>query len=87
MNSAADIVELIVKANGQKDMKERLYFIQILLEKTDEIILQIRIAEELKLFNNKNTYAFLIEKITDISRQATGWKNTYIPQNLQPVVF
>ena len=82
LSCATDILSSIANANTQKDMNDRVRVIESLIQKTDDMLLYIRLAEELKLFNNKNAYPFLVEKVTDISRQATGWKNIYIPQNL-----
>lgn len=84
LGCATDMLSIIAKANNKKDMSERVYLIGNLIEKTDEILVHVRIAEDLKLFNSQNAYPFLVEKVTDISRQGAGWKNIYIPQNLQP---
>jgi hypothetical protein len=85
LNTTMEMLMTITKANSQKDMKERVILIEILLEKTDQMLIHVRIAEELKLFNSQNAYPFLTQKIIDISRQSAGWKNIYIPQNLQSV--
>jgi hypothetical protein len=82
LDSTMNMLMIIIKANSQKDMKERVFLIEALMEKTDEMLIHIRIAEELKLFNSQNAYPFLAQKITDISRQSAGWKKTYNPQNL-----
>jgi hypothetical protein len=76
-----DIVLLIVEANNQKSNYTRISSIEKIIKKTDELMLYIRLAEELKQFNSAKAYPFLVDKICEISRQSAGWKNTYLPQN------
>lgn len=76
-----DILKEIVEANNEKTKSKRLEHIEIILKKTDEMFVYIRIAEELKQFKSSSAYPYLIEKLSEISRQGTGWRKLYLPQN------
>ena len=76
-----EILKEISKANAQKIKAQRVKHLDIILEYIDEMFIYIRIAEELHQFNSQNTYPYIFEKVLEISRQATGWKKLYIPQN------
>lgn len=76
-----EIIKEISKANNQKSKIVRIKHIEMILEYIDEMFIYIRISEELHQFNSKNAYPYLIEKLSEISRQATGWKRLYSPQN------
>ena len=78
---ATEIIILISDANNEKKSYSRISVIDKIIRKTDELLVYIRIAEELKLFNNEKSYPYLIEKICEISRQGAGWKNIYLPQS------
>ena len=81
IQSNVEIVKEISKANNQKIKLQRVEHIEKVLQKVDELFVYIRIAEELHRFNSKNAYPYLIEKLSEILRQATGWKRLYSPQN------
>lgn len=71
----------ITKANNERFARKRVAIIDEILAKVDELFVYVRIAEELKLFSSTNTYPYLIEKINDIGKQATGWRKIYDPRN------
>ena len=76
-----EILKEISEANRSRLKSIRLGHIEKIISKTDEMFLYIRIAEELKQFKAVTAYPYLIEKLADISRQGTGWRKLYIPQN------
>ncbi len=78
---STEIIIFISDANNEKKSYSRISIIEKIIRKTDELLVYIRVAEELKLFNNTKAYPYLIEKICEISRQSAGWKNIYLPQN------
>ncbi len=81
ISCVVEIIMLITKANNERMDKRRVLIIEEIINKTDELFVYVRIAEELKQFNSSSAYSYLIEKITDISKQSTGWRKIYIPQN------
>jgi len=76
-----EIIKEIGAANSQTIMQKRVECIEKILKKVDEMFIYIRIAEELKQFNASSAYPYLVDKLADLSTQATGWRNFYLPQN------
>lgn len=72
-----EIIMFITKANNERMDKKRVVLIEEIQHKVDELFVYVRIAEELKQFNSASAYAFLTEKLNEIGRQSTGWKNMY----------
>ncbi len=77
-----EILKEISKANNEKIKIQRVKHLDMILEYVDEIFIYVRIAEELKQFKSSTVYPYLIEKLSEVSRQATGWRKLYLPQNL-----
>ena len=76
-----EIIKLISEANNERIKSKRLEHIEKILKKIDEMFVYIRIAEDLKQFKASSAYPYLIEKLTELSRQGTGWRKLYLPQN------
>ena len=76
--ASVDIIMLITCANKKNNGSARVEELQKLEVKIDEILVYVRIAEELKQFNSAKAYPHLIETVTSISRQCAGWKNSYV---------
>lgn len=76
-----EIIKEIAEANNERMKSKRLEHIEIILKKVDEMFVYVRIAEELKQFKSSSAYPYLIEKLSEISRQGTGWRKLYLPQN------
>jgi hypothetical protein len=76
-----EIIKNISEANSQAVMTKRVECIERILKEIDEMFVYIRIAEELKQFKASSAYPYLVDKLSDISTQATGWRNFYLPRN------
>jgi four helix bundle protein len=81
IDSTIEIIKEISEANNERLKVKRLEHIDKILKKVDEMFVYIRIAEDLKQFKSSSAYPHLIEKISEILRQGTGWKRLYLPQN------
>lgn len=81
INCVVEIILKITEANSENIKSRRVLIIENILYKIDELFVYIRIAEELKQFKSSSVYPYLIEKLTDLERQGTGWKKIYLPQN------
>lgn len=81
ISCVVEIIMTIVEANNERVDRKRVLVIEKILSKIDELLVYVRIAEELKQFNSPKTYIYLIEKINEISKQGTGWRKIYLPQN------
>ncbi len=68
-----ECIKMIVKANS-KPMAERREILSELIWKIEEIIIMLRVTEELKLFPSDRQYLLLMENVTNLVRQAEGWK-------------
>ena len=77
-----EIIKQISLANNERSKLKRVEHLDIVLQKIDEMFVYVRIAEELKQFKSSSAYPYLIEKLSEISRQGTGWRKIYLPQNL-----
>ena len=77
-----EIIKQISLANNERSKLKRVEHLDIVLQKIDEMFVYVRIAEELKQFKSSSAYLYLIEKLSEISRQGTGWRKIYLPQNL-----
>lgn len=67
-----DCIKMIIMANN-KNLNERKEILGELILKIEEIIILLRITEELKLFTTNN-YLILMENAVNFVRQAEGWK-------------
>jgi hypothetical protein len=77
-----EIITIIIKANSERDKDKRFALIEHLCVIIELLIIQLRIANELRQLGGQKSYLFLCEQIIDLSKQAEGWKK-YTPQNLQ----
>jgi hypothetical protein len=68
-----ECIRLIVFANN-KPTTERKEILSELIWKAEEIIILLRVAEELKLFSSIKDYLLLVENVTNLARQAEGWR-------------
>ncbi len=69
-NSSRACVSLIVEANHQRKKVEKL---QELRRRLDDLLLQMRIAKEVKAFKSFNAYQHCIELTAKVCRQNEGW--------------
>ena len=71
-NISYDITVLIVKINSKKK-EARKELMRELIDKVEEMRVNLLIARELKAFNNPKSFFHASEKITNIGRQSAGW--------------
>lgn len=74
------IIELIIRANGEREGGQRTEMIERLCLHIEILIIQLRIANELKQLGGQKPYLYLSELVIDLSKQAEGWRK-YTPQN------
>lgn len=75
ISANTECIKYIIKANslpvfGRKEILEELVW------KIEEIIIMLRITEELKLFSTDKHYLLLMENVTNLVRQAEGWRTS-----------
>ena len=80
IESNIKIIELIILANSEKDKEKRQALIEKICLASEILLLNLRVANELRQFGNQRSYLYLSELATDLIRQAEGWKK-YNPQN------
>ena len=74
------IIELIIRANSERETQTRAEMIERLCLHIEILIIQLRIANELKQLGGQRPYLYLSELVIDLSKQAEGWRK-YTPQN------
>lgn len=79
-----NVVELIVEIYKANSAKDKLLFIDNVLEKIQFINLFLRISLDLKILP-VTKYAAFIEKSASIAKQAQGWKLALIPPKNPPL--
>ena len=77
---SCEIIEIIIKANSERDIKERRVLLDSLCVTIEMLITQLRIANELRQLGGQKSYLYLCELLVDLSKQAEGWKK-YIPRS------
>jgi hypothetical protein len=68
-----ECIKYIVTANN-RPISERKEILTELIWKAEEIIILLRVVEELKLFSSDKQYLILMENVTNLARQAEGWR-------------
>ncbi len=69
-NASRGIVSLIIQANSSHDKAPRLQELRVRL---DELLVLIRLAREVKVFNSFKAYQFVVEQVASVCRQNEGW--------------
>jgi four helix bundle protein len=85
-DSARSVLKLIVRANSTHDKRPVLEEIRTQLE---ELMILVRVAKEVKAFENLNSYQFCAGEIIEISRQNEGWLRSLErkqPESLPPIM-
>ena len=80
LDLSTKIIELIIRANGERENEQRAEMIERLCLHIEILIIQLRIANELKQLGGQRPYLYLSELVIDLSKQAEGWRK-YTPQN------
>jgi len=81
IKNSVEIIRLIIKANSERSKEKRQEQMEDLCLNIETLIVNLRIANELKQLGGQKSYLFLLEMIVDLSKQAEGWKK-YIPQDI-----
>ena len=71
-NISYDITVIIVKINSRKK-EDRQEMMRELIDKVEEMKVNLFISRELKAFNSPKSFFYASEKITNIGRQSAGW--------------
>ncbi len=69
-NTTRSVLKLIVRANSSRDKRPVLEEIRTELE---ELMILVRVAKEVRAFENLNSYQYSAGEIIEISRQNEGW--------------
>jgi hypothetical protein len=77
-----DVVSIIIKANNNTDPRSRLKLIESAIRLSDDILIYIRISNELKQFKSEKRYVLLSTLSVEIIKQLSGWKKIFIPESL-----
>jgi len=72
-NLSREILLLVIKANSEKDKKEKLLEVR---DKLEELKILARICKELKAFGSFKSFEYLVKEVVNISRQNEGWLKT-----------
>lgn len=75
-----EIIRLIIRVNSERDNKRRIVLLENMCMAIESLIINIRIANELKQLGKESAYLYLSEIVVDLSKQAEGWRK-YTPQN------
>ena len=73
-----DILFLIHKANRNKD---KIYTLNLLVEKGEECKMLIQLAKELKVFKSFKQFEYATKLCVNICKQAQAWYNYTAKQN------
>ena len=73
----SESILLVHKISEDKDMQRRYEYAEMIETNMTELLLNIRIAQELNQFTNSKSYFFLFEKIANILDQAKKWKKYF----------
>jgi len=76
--TSVKVVQTIITINSTWDKETRLELLDRLVLKLENMIIHLRIANELNQLGGKRQYLFLSEKIVSLVRQAEGWKKSFI---------
>jgi 23S rRNA-intervening sequence protein len=83
-DTTRSVLKLIVRANSSQDKRPVLEEMRTQLE---ELMILVRVAKEVKAFENLNSYQFCAGEIIEISRQNEGWLRSLDrkqPESLPP---
>ena len=69
-DTTRSILKMIVRANSTWEKRPVLEEIRTQLE---ELMILVRVAQEVKAFENLNSYQYSAGEIVEISRQNEGW--------------
>lgn len=71
-----EVIRLILEINNNREPKIRKELIEKLIWSSESIIINLRIANELKQLGGEKSYLYLVEKSVALSKQAEGWRKS-----------
>lgn len=78
IQTSIKVVQTIIIINSTFDKDARLELFEKLVLKSENMIIHLRIANELNQLGGRRQYLFLSEKTVSLARQAEGWKKSII---------
>jgi hypothetical protein len=72
-----DVVALIIKANNTKDPKSRIKLIESASRLSTDILIYLRISNELKQFKTEKRCMLVSSLSVEIIKQLDGWKKAF----------
>ncbi|HPS21524.1 MAG TPA: hypothetical protein PLO44_01830 [Candidatus Paceibacterota bacterium] len=78
IKSNIEIIRLILEINNNRELKIRKELLDNLIWLSESIIINLRIANELKQLGGEKSYLYLVEKSVALSKQAEGWRKSVI---------
>jgi len=73
-----EAIRLILEINNNRESKVRKELLEKLIWSSESIIINLRIANELKQLGGEKSYLYLVEKSVALSKQAEGWRKSVI---------
>jgi hypothetical protein len=73
---AINVVRFVIRDNNTKTKEARRKELELLSDTVNMLLVNVRIANELKQLGNARQYLYVMEKAVVISRQAEGWKQS-----------
>jgi hypothetical protein len=73
-----EAIRLILEINNNRESKIRKELLEKLIWSSESIIINLRIANELKQLGGEKSYLYLVEKSVALSKQAEGWRKSVI---------
>lgn len=73
-----EAIRLILEINNNRESKVRKELLEKLIWSSESIIINLRIANELKQLGGEKGYLYLVEKSVALSKQAEGWRKSVI---------
>ncbi len=71
-----EAIRLILEINNTEDKEARIELLRDLVWCSESIIINLRIANELKQLGGEKSYLYLLEKSVGLSKQAEGWRKS-----------
>ena len=78
IKSNIEAIRLILEINNNREPKVRKELLEKLIWSSESIIINLRIANELKQLGGEKSYLYLVEKSVALSKQAEGWRKSVI---------
>ena len=76
ISSNIEAIRIILEINNTRDTEKRKLLLENLIWCAESIIINLRIANELKQLGGEKSYLYLLQKTVVLSKQSEGWRKS-----------